>query len=74
MNMGLVPDNAMQFDQTPVERELAASQVWLVRLRWIAGFGVLVATWISGNILKLGLASIPIYVIGVCILLYNALF
>lgn len=74
MNMAFAPDAAIQFDQTPVERELAASQVWLVRLRWIAGLGVFVATWISKNILKLGLASVPIYTIGVCILLYNALF
>lgn len=74
MKMRFPPSTAMQFDQTPVERELAASQDWLVKLRWIAGFGVLVATWISENILGLGLASIPIYVIGMCILIYNTLF
>ena len=74
MNMAFAPDAAIQFDQTPVERELAASQVWLVKLRWIAGLGVFVATWISKNILKLGLASVPIYTIGACIVLYNALF
>ena len=74
MNMGFPPGSTMQFDQTPVERELAACQFWLVKLRWVAGFGVLIATWISENILRLGLTSIPIYAIGICVLLYNALF
>jgi len=72
--IGFSPGNTMQLDPTPAESELATSQDWLVRLRWFAGLGVLVATWISEHILGLGLASIPIYVIGVCILAYNALF
>ncbi len=74
MTMGFSPGNTMQLDQAPAESELVASQDWLVRLRWFAGLGVLVATWISEHILSLGLASNPIYVIGVCILAYNALF
>ncbi|MCJ7548311.1 MAG: ATP-binding protein [Anaerolineae bacterium] len=74
VTMGLSLGDTMQLDQTPAERDLAASQDWLVRLRWFAGLGVLVATWISEHILGLGLASIPIYVIGVCILAYNAVF
>ena len=74
MNMGFHTGKTMQLDQTPVEWELAASQSWLVKLRWIAGFGVLIATWISENTLRLGLASIPLYAIGMCILIYNALF
>jgi len=74
VTLGFSIGDAMQLDPTPAERELAASQDWLVRLRWFAGLGVLVATWISEHIWELGLASIPIYVIGVCILAYNAVF
>lgn len=74
VTMRLSRGDATQLDQIPAERELAASQSWLVRLRWFAGLGVLVATWISEHILGLGLASIPICTIGVCILAYNAVF
>jgi signal transduction histidine kinase len=41
-------------------------------MRWIAGAGVLLATWFACSVLKLGLASTPLYITGVVILLYNA--
>lgn len=74
MDAGLPPAGTMQLDRTPVECALAASQVWLVKLRWLAGIGVIIAAWISDHILQMGLDHYPIYAIGVAILLYNMFF
>ncbi len=57
-----------------VHYELEASQVWLIRLRWVAGIGVILGTWGATHILGLGMATGPLYALGVGILLYNALF
>jgi len=54
-------------------QEVVTSAHWLLTMRWIAGAGVLVATWIACRILGLGVSSTPLYVIGLIILLYNAL-
>lgn len=56
-----------------VQRELEASLVWLIRTRWIAGAGVLLAT-IGGSLAGLGLALLPLCLIGAGILAYNVLF
>lgn len=56
------------------ERQLGVSQGWLIRLRWIAGAGVLFATWIAGGVLKFGLRVGPLTAIGIAILAYNTLF
>ena len=72
MKMDLPDGERLELDQTPIERELAASQSWLVKLRWIAGLGVIVAVWGAQTLLKLDLPSGPLYAIGVAILLYNA--
>jgi len=37
--------------RTLAEEELLASQEWLIRIRWIAGVSVLIATWVARNIL-----------------------
>jgi signal transduction histidine kinase len=54
-------------------QEVVASARWLLVMRWIAGVGALLATWFACSVLELGLASIPLYLTGVAILLYNAL-
>ena len=36
--------------RTLAEEELLASQEWLIRIRWIAGVSVLIATWVARNI------------------------
>ncbi len=46
---------------------------WLIRLRWLAGVSVLVATWGAG-LWGLNLAAGPLYAIGVGILGYNVFF
>lgn len=57
-----------------VEAELVNSVAWLVRLRWIAGAGVLLATLIVRMIFHLQLAAWHLYAIGVAILAYNLAF
>ncbi len=57
-----------------VEDELVSSLAWLIGIRWLAGLGVLSATWISTAILQLSLPAIPLYLIGLSVLVYNALF
>ncbi len=59
---------------TLVERELVASLGWLIAVRWIAGAGVLSATWATGSLFGLRLAVGPLYAIGASILAYNTLF
>jgi len=57
-----------------VEAELVASVAWIIRLRWIAGAGVLLATWGTGALFRMVVAAIPLYFIGGGILLYNLIF
>lgn len=57
-----------------VRAELVSSVSWLIKLRWIAGCGVLVATWAVDNILGLKAPIVILYGIGVTILLYNLFF
>jgi signal transduction histidine kinase len=57
-----------------VEEELEASVAWLIRLRWLAGLGVLIATWSVNAIIKLQIYSFPLYLIGAVILIYNSIF
>ncbi len=57
-----------------VEREIIASGAWFIRIRWVAGFGVLAATWVVTTLLAVRLPTLPIYSVGVVILFYNAVF
>ncbi len=53
-------------------QEVIASARWLLAMRWLAGIGVLVATWFACQILDLGVSGTPLYITGLTILLYNA--
>ncbi len=60
--------------RTPVEEELVGRVAWQIQLRWFAALGVLVATWFASSILNIQLSPWPLYVVGLSILFYNALF
>jgi len=60
--------------RTLVEAELVSSVAWLIRLRWLAGVGVLLGTWSTRALFGLGAATVPLYAIGAGILLYNLAF
>ena len=57
-----------------VDAELVASVAWLIHLRWIAGAGVILSTWMVGAIFDLQAPELPLYAIGVGILFYNFIF
>ncbi len=61
-------------ETTLVEQELIASVAWLIRLRWIAGVGVIIATLLADKLFTLGVPSFQLYCIGIGILLYNLIF
>jgi signal transduction histidine kinase len=56
------------------EQELVSSLAWLIVLRWFAGIGVLLGTWLASSILHLRAPVIPLYLLGLAVLAYNALF
>ena len=53
-------------------RWFASIGILEIRLRWLAGIGVLVATWFATSMLNVPLSPWPLYAIGLCILVYNA--
>ncbi len=58
---------------TLLEQEVMHSQAWLIRLRWIAGVGVMLATAVARYLFGFVLAEGPLYAGGAAILLYNVL-
>jgi signal transduction histidine kinase len=60
--------------RTLVEAELIYSVAWLIRLRWIAGIGVLFVTWVVTALFKFRVPIGILITIGAGILLYNTLF
>ncbi|HEX7486115.1 MAG TPA: GAF domain-containing sensor histidine kinase [Vicinamibacterales bacterium] len=60
--------------ETGADQELTSSLAWLIRLRWIAGFGVVLATLVGARIAGLPLAERPLVLIGLGIIAYNAVF
>jgi signal transduction histidine kinase len=59
---------------TLAEQELVSSLSWLIALRWLGGAGVLLGAGLSSFVLDLPLPSISLYLLGLGILVYNALF
>ncbi len=57
-----------------VDDELIESQSWLIRLRWVAGIGVLLVVLGIEPLLGLQAATMPLIFIGVAILFYNTVF
>ncbi len=60
--------------ETMADLELASSVAWLIRLRWIAGGGVVLATLVGARLVGLPLAERPLSLIGLGIIAYNAVF
>jgi signal transduction histidine kinase len=65
---------AAQASSVPVEAELVASITWFITIRWLAGIGVIGATWFADAVLRVTLPTLALYAIGVSILLYNTAF
>jgi signal transduction histidine kinase len=74
MDIRFPPEHTTRLNQAPVDYELCLSLEWLCKLRWIAGAGVILATWLARIVLRLDLAVGPLTLIGLGILGYNVLF
>ncbi len=55
------------------EQELIGSLSWLIRLRWIAGFGMFVGTWLAASLLDAPVRASALYLLGAGVLACNAL-
>ncbi len=73
MNSAALRD-AARSSPAPIEAELVSSMTWLINIRWLAGCGVLGATWVADIFLRLCLPALALYGIGLLILIYNAAF
>lgn len=57
-----------------VEAELIASVAWLINLRWVAGIGVIVASWAVREVFRLSAPTGVLAAIGTGIISYNLIF
>jgi signal transduction histidine kinase len=69
----IVSTSPSRSSSTLAEQELVGSLSWLIALRWLAGIGVLLATWFSTTIPGLSIPAVSLYLLGVGLLAYNAL-
>lgn len=56
----------------PAEQELVSSLSWLIRLRWLAGLGMLLVTCLAALALRFEVPAAPLALVGLGILAYNA--
>lgn len=57
-----------------IDEELVDSVGWLIRLRWIASLGVILAVWFVSKSFHLDVPMTPLMAIGVIVFLYNIVF
>ena len=55
------------------KQELVSSLSWLISLRWFSGIGVLLGSWFAANILNINIQANLMYILGLGLLVYNAL-
>jgi len=57
-----------------VEQELVSSVARFIAIRWLAAHALVIAIWVATKWLGLLLPAIPLYIIGISILVYNVVF
>jgi len=67
-------DNSQGAHRGLVDQELVSIVARFLNIRWLAGLGLLGATWLATSVLALPLPEAPLYIIGAAILAYNAAF
>jgi signal transduction histidine kinase len=55
----------------PTLEELSQNARLLIRLRWVAGFSILIGTALAGGVLRLDVQVVPLLAIGLGVLTYN---
>ena len=58
-------------EPVPEDIRLLKGAFWLTKLRWIAIFYVIVGTYVSSNILSIGLHTSALYIIAILLSIYN---
>ena len=74
MKQAITPERSLRLSRMPVEYELCMSLGWLSNLRWLAGAGVIVATWAASALVGVEIDTVALYITGVAILVYNLIF
>jgi signal transduction histidine kinase len=69
-----LPDAPQKEFHSLVEEELIESESWLIKLRWLAGIGVLLVVFGIEPLLGLQAATTPLLSVGAAILFYNGIF
>jgi two-component system, NtrC family, sensor histidine kinase PilS len=59
------------FKETSKKERLIESIYWLIRLRWLAILGLFIMTFIANSVFSIVLWVIPLYVIGIVLVLFN---
>ncbi|GAB4110259.1 MAG: hypothetical protein Kow001_10940 [Acidobacteriota bacterium] len=57
----------------PLERELQERWQWFIRLRWLAGAGILAGSAVAWAVLGESIPVLPLIAVGLAVLLYNFL-
>jgi signal transduction histidine kinase len=76
MSVAMPPDSSRTTEQRalqPTVEELCQNVRLLIRLRWVAGLGILLSTGIARLVLRISLQVLPLVFIGLMVLGYNAL-
>ncbi|MFQ6066840.1 MAG: sensor histidine kinase [bacterium] len=61
-------------DVIPLEKELISRIEWFIKLRWLAGGGVTIASWTMHSLLYMPIPVVPLYCMGGLVLFYNVFF
>jgi signal transduction histidine kinase len=67
-----LPSASLQSGKS-AEQELVSSLSWLIFLRWLAGIGMLLGTLLSSSVLDIDIQVVPLGLLGLGVLAYNAL-
>ena len=59
---------SMRRGSTLAEQELIGSLSWLIRLRWLAGAGLLLGTWLAAGVLEAPIWAGALYLLGAGVL------
>jgi len=56
---------------TPEEAALLMRRTILIRLKWFAILGVIIATLVASQVFHIGFPTLPVYIICVAMAMYN---
>ncbi len=72
--MSFLRGEQLSFEYTPEEATLIQRIHYSINFRWMAAAGVAVLALFANNVLQIGFPVLPVYLIALCIAVYNAVF